>query len=508
MHKNCVGSNRIYDSEYSYIFNQELYDFNSQKYFAYNLYFLYKFNPDEFNKRYEGKSLHMIIKNKFKLNDYYANSILREAKGVLDSQIECNKDRVAVLKEHKKQVESKLKETDKLLNKYIEFRIRLNKYKSDLKQGKKSKFKSNLPNVSVKDNQIEFRYFKDKKQIKINYGLYEFEYKYLNKKINKLRSRCGNLRYRINNINNKINKKIKPAVFYKKYLKDKSIFYDKKYSELIISGRSDGQYKNFVFKATPVKDKFDFEIQFKTGTINLKGLTFKYRGEVLKRILIDKLNTPIAYKLIRKIDKEGKTYYQIFAIFDIDLDKRNDYTGCGVIGIDFNYGHLDFTEINEHGNIIHTETVNYDITNNSNKNKSNLRKAINYIANYAANKHKPIAIEKLDTSKSKNKSVYRDPKTNKIFHTFAYSQYIDFIDYAGIKYEFQPIKINPYLTSYIGRIKYKDKKLNSHVLASYVIARRGMGCKELLPNEFKPLVDKYKLNHHWKQWSEYKKLTK
>ena len=43
MHKNCVGSNRIYDSEYSYIFNQELYDFNSQKYFAYNLYFLYKF---------------------------------------------------------------------------------------------------------------------------------------------------------------------------------------------------------------------------------------------------------------------------------------------------------------------------------------------------------------------------------------------------------------------------------------------------------------------------------
>ena len=157
MHKNCVGSNRIYDSEYSYIFNQELYDFNSQKYFAYNLYFLYKFNPDEFNKRYEGKSLHMIIKNKFKLNDYYANSILREAKGVLDSQIECNKDRVAVLKEHKKQVESKLKETDKLLNKYIEFKIRLTKYLVDLKQGKKSKFKSNLPNVSVKDNQIEFQ---------------------------------------------------------------------------------------------------------------------------------------------------------------------------------------------------------------------------------------------------------------------------------------------------------------------------------------------------------------
>ena len=70
-------------------------------------------------------------------------------------------------------------------------------------------------------------------------------------------------------------------------------------------------------------------------------------------------------------------------------------------------------------------------------------------------------------------------------------------------------KVNPYLTSYIGKNKYNKKKLNNHVLASYVIARRGMGCKELLPNEFKVLLkDELLTRHHWKQWSEYKKLTK
>ena len=71
----------------------------------------------------------MIIKNKYKLNDYYTNSILREAKGILDSHIECNKNRVTVLTEHKKQVEYKLKKTIKLLNKYIEFRNKLLRFK-------------------------------------------------------------------------------------------------------------------------------------------------------------------------------------------------------------------------------------------------------------------------------------------------------------------------------------------------------------------------------------------
>ena len=129
MYKNCIGSDRIYNSEFNELFDKELYDFNKQKYFAYNLYFLYKYNNKLFLTKYGDTSLHMIIKNKYKLNDYYTNSILREAKGILDSQIECNKDRVTILTEHKKQVEYKLKKTIKLLNKYIEFRNKLLRFK-------------------------------------------------------------------------------------------------------------------------------------------------------------------------------------------------------------------------------------------------------------------------------------------------------------------------------------------------------------------------------------------
>ena len=71
MYKNYIGSNRIYNSEFNELFDKELYDFNNQKYFAYNLYFLYKYNNELFLAKYGDVSLHMIIKNKYKLNDYY-----------------------------------------------------------------------------------------------------------------------------------------------------------------------------------------------------------------------------------------------------------------------------------------------------------------------------------------------------------------------------------------------------------------------------------------------------
>ena len=48
-----------------------------------------------------------------------------------------------------------------------------------------------------------------------------------------------------------------------------------------------------------------------------------------------------------------------------------------------------------------------------------------------------------------------------------------------------------------------------HVAASYVIARRGLKYKELVPKRLKNKLNSETLKrHHWKHWSEVKKLNK
>ena len=64
-------------------------------------------------------------------------------------------------------------------------------------------------------------------------------------------------------------------------------------------------------------------------------------------------------------------------------------------------------------------------------------------------------------------------------------------------------KVNPAYTSIIGKYKYSDaKKLNIHVSASYVIARRSMGLKDKVPKKLKNLLSaEQERKHHWSQWN-------
>ena len=48
-------------------------------------------------------------------------------------------------------------------------------------------------------------------------------------------------------------------------------------------------------------------------------------------------------------------------------------------------------------------------------------------------------------------------------------------------------------------IKYDNLKLNSHIKASYIIGRRGMGIKEKVPKQYKDLIPDN--TNNFKQWS-------
>jgi hypothetical protein len=63
--------------------------------------------------------------------------------------------------------------------------------------------------------------------------------------------------------------------------------------------------------------------------------------------------------------------------------------------------------------------------------------------------------------------------------------------------------VNPAYTSQIGKMKYmKRLGVSIHMAAAYVIARRAMGFKEILPPMLYSLVPEQKQGlHHWTHWA-------
>ena len=65
MYLTTFGSNRIYG--FNRQIDKTIYKCNQIKYSAYNLYFFLQTNKELFEAKYGNTSLHMILKNKFKI---------------------------------------------------------------------------------------------------------------------------------------------------------------------------------------------------------------------------------------------------------------------------------------------------------------------------------------------------------------------------------------------------------------------------------------------------------
>lgn len=505
-----IGSERYYDLNENQInsINNSISIFNRAIFSAYNLFFLKEINEELFNSKYD-KSIHMHIKDKYGLNDYYANSAVQLAKGKLSSQKELLKDYKKNKQTALKAVIDKKEKYQKDLIDFLELLDNLHIYQISIKNNPKVKLKKKQKYISVNGYIITVRTLKEKKIISTDYGLYEFEYKYLIPRIHKIKSIISNLIYRENKLKEEIsNLKLKRIIFGSKKLmrENHSLLREKKYKEFQVSGRNDAKYGNFVFKL--IENNLEITLIDKSKLV-LKDIRFPYKKEELKSAINEKI--PICFTLKKKKDKKnGRVYYQIFVSFDINSVKRiNTDISTGIFGMDFNYGHLDVSEIDGKGNLLGIYIFPYEITDNSNINEQNLRKALNEVGKLVKSKNKCLVIEDLDTKNSKRRSTYREPVTNRIFHMFSYARYIDMVEYLGSKYEFDIIKVNPAFTSVIGKIKYGyERKINIHKAASYVIARRGLGFKEKVLKKYRPLIKELGNKHYWSKWNKINKLLK
>jgi IS605 OrfB family transposase len=151
----------------------------------------------------------------------------------------------------------------------------------------------------------------------------------------------------------------------------------------------------------------------------------------------------------------------------------------GAIGLDFNYDCVALTNVNAIGNLIAYHKISFGNLNTYRKNKRNnyISYKMRKIVNYCVNNGKGIVVEDLQFNQEFSYNKKRNRKLSNL-KTTALQLLERKCKKRGVSFR----KVFPGYTSLIGKYKYSVlHNLTVHHLASYVIARRGLGFKEAVP---------------------------
>ena len=204
---------------------------------------------------------------------------------------------------------------------------------------------------------------------------------------------------------------------------------------------------------------------------------FNHHKDKIISILKNK-NSPLSYRIIKKNNR-----YYLYCTFEIQVDEndfvtRSDY---GTIGLDFNKGFVTLSETNKYGHLVQTQFLPYRFKS-GNKTKTDLQGIANHVMRLAHQMGKDVCIENLDFKTTKSRTETKQGKKyNEMIHSLAYRQFSDMIENVTYRNKVNLIKVNPAWTSWLARQLYcPTMKLNVHVGASYVIARRGQGYEDTI----------------------------
>lgn len=234
--------------------------------------------------------------------------------------------------------------------------------------------------------------------------------------------------------------------------------------------------QNNQFKIKIRKDfRLDKEDKYASGKCY-----FNHHKNKLIRALSNKNSTPLTYSIIRK---NGR--YYLYCTFEYKVEDESDFLTRkthGTIGIDFNKGFLALSEIDKNGNLVGTDILKYRF-GKGNKTQSDLENCISKVLKRALKTGKDVCFENLDFKNKKSKvmksTTDRGKKYNNTLHSLAYSLYIKLTTNIAFRNKVNIIKVNPAWTSWIAKNKFCERmKLNIHIGAAFVIARRGLGIKD------------------------------
>ncbi|WP_458415474.1 IS200/IS605 family accessory protein TnpB-related protein [Schinkia sp. CFF1] len=515
-------SNRIYKNTLPDPFvdsiGRTLRVFNQAKHYAYST----TVKEERSKQSHRGNdSMHVHVKKKFSLNDYYANSAVQEAKALLTSQ----KELTAVYLQNKKAqitaVKKKIKTTKAKLTSY-------HKLKQSLIKGT-VKIPGNLRNVKKYKNVWAVHY---KKETNLFYHAYHFEHHYVDVEIKHLQNKLGRLQFKVNRLAQEMDKlkydirsvifgsrKLFKAQFTNPTYAENHKLWEKewkrsRYSKMTISGRKDAKYGNFVFTYIPDTHLLSFQTPF-GDLVQMEQVMFPYGQEQVQKAIQTQVNClnkkkggqPVGWSL-----EDHGDYYILKCLIQVPSFSKSNYSKAdGVIGVDCNVDHFAISNISNTGCLQHSFVQKFTITDKTSEQLTKILEAEAIaLVHYAAQCQKPLVLEKLNTTTSKVSNPYGNRKANQRMSLFAYRKMITSIKNRAEKCGVHVYEVNPAYTSQIGKLKYMKRfGISIHQAASYVIARRVMGYKEKLPPVLHSLVPEKKQGlHHWAQWNAVQRLLR
>lgn len=401
-------------------------------------------NSDKFEKSH----YNTYLQNEYGITCRTANSIISDAQGRLNALKEL---RVY----EKRQLEQKIEHLEtKVLPKLIQKR---DDYINRLK-------------VNPKGSSVWLRNIRCKIVAKKN-------------KLNQLKQKLENVTYQIESGRLKL-------CFGTKYLlkRDYKRFVEQRDSQMSFVGSKSEPAQNQMLQLSynPKNNQFDIKLRkdfdgYKNASKKDKyvygRVYFRHHKSELVSIL-RKGYSPLSYKIIKKRNR-----FYLYCTFEIHVEDDEFLTRSshGTIGLDFNKGFVTLSETNEYGHLLRTQLLPYRFKAGS-KTRTDLQKLVNQVVELALQTGKDICIEDLDFKKKKaNTESKQGRKYNEMLHSLAYRQFSNFVEGIAFRNLVYVRKVNPAWTSRLAKERYCPRmKLNVHVGASFVIARRGQGFKDTL----------------------------
>ena len=401
-------------------------------------------NANDFNK----SSYNTHLQNKYGITKRTANSIISDAQGRLNA-----------LKElkvfEKRQLEQKIENLEKkVLPKLIQKR-----------DDCIAQLKANPKGSVVRLRNIRYKIVSKKN------------------KLNKLKQKLNNVTYQIESGRLKL-------CFGTKHLlkRDYKRFVAQRDSQMSFVGSKSEFAQNQMFQLSynPKNNQFDIKLRkdfdgYKNASNDDKyvygRVYFRHHKSELVSILRQGYS-PLSYKIIKKRNR-----FYLYCTFEIHVEDDEFLTrsSYGTIGLDFNKGFVTLSETNKYGHLLRTQVLPYRFKAGS-KTRTDLQKLVNDVVDLALQTGKDICIEDLNFKKKKDKTESRQGlKYNEMLHSLAYRQFSNFIEGIAFRNLVYVRKVNPAWTSWLAKERYCPRmKLNVHVGASFVIARRGQGFKDTL----------------------------
>lgn len=334
--------------------------------------------------------------------------------------------------------------------------------------------------ISKRDNYIT--------QLKANPKGSPIQLRNIRRKIVAKKNKLNRLKQKLNNVIYQIESGRLKLCFGTKYLlkRDYKKFVEQRDRQMSFVGSKSEKAQNNILQLSynPKNNQFSIQLRKDFGDFKNVSKDDKYvYGRVYfrhhKSELISILRqgySPLSYKIIKKQNR-----FYLYCTFEIHVEDDEFLTrsSYGTIGLDFNKGFVTLSETNEYGHLLRTQVLPYRFKAGS-KTTTDLQKLVNDVVDIALQAGKDICIEDLDFKKKKAKTESkRGPKYNEMLHSLAYRQFSNFVEGIAFRNLVYVRKVNPAWTSWLAERLYCPRmKLNVHVGASFVIARRGQGFED------------------------------